>query len=546
MIVSKNLARLVGGLAGALCTSLLASQAVLAQAIGVSWADDRAHDKGCRNGAHIFHVRCERADQDWSDRCDNMLTRPFRGSQMTTQPVRLPDRAWTEVAIADGVCGPKPAAAPSAKPDWADARAHDKGCYGYKHVFHVRCEKPDGSSSTECTDMPTRKFLGREMVDAPKRLPDRAWTEVVPSDSVCGTVSSGKNQCRDECDTILGPAVQSNLSDGSIYGANSSSEPGLVIVACHGSCELTRWADLNTAGWFDKWAAAKGCNGENREYHVPCTDRDGIWVLNRDEYRCGDLPGPMFGKKLAKPATDLGGMFAWRSFELADDTCKVNWADARAHDKGCRGSSHIFHVRCERPDGSASTDCSPLLNRQFRGRAMTTAPIRLPDRAWSEVAIDDPTCNSKLSAPTPPKPQPPQPPHDPAPRPTPQPPAPQPQPKGPTTTTNPPTGTVVLQPTKPGAPGNDPTVPFTPTTPLVPTETPVCDDQKVATCKSLIQGYVPWNMSPEPKYRVWNDGNLSNLCRCTQDAPKTVQCFQDMLYKHTNDWSKAIELCKAR
>lgn len=535
MIVGTYFARLVGCVAGVLAAGLLASSAAFAQ--GVDWADARAHDKGCRNGAHIFHVRCERSDRDYSDRCPNMLTRPFRGSQMTTQPVRLSDRAWTEVAIADGVCGPKPAAAPSAKPDWADARAHDKGCMGYQHVFHVRCEKPDGSASTECPDMPTRAFLGFSMSQAPKRLPDRAWTEVVPADNVCASIGSGKQKCRDECDTILGPAVQNNLSEGSIYGGDSSSEPGVVIVACHASCELTRWADLSSAGWFDKWAVAKGCKGENREYHVPCTDRDGIWVLNRDESRCGDLPGPMFGKKLAKAATDLGGMFAWRSFELADDTCKVNWADARAHDKGCRGTSHIFHVRCERPDGSWSTECSPLLNRPFRGATMTAAPLRLPDRAWSEVAIDDATCNPKLAAPVPnPRPNnpPTQPPTNPPPPPLP-----------PTKPSNPPPGTGVIIPTEPKTPGNDSTTPITSAPPKLPNGSASCDEQKVATCKSLIQGHVPWQMSPQPHYRQWLDSNLSLLCRCTPDAAKTVQCFQDQLYKLNNDWAKAIELCKA-
>jgi hypothetical protein len=34
------------------------------EAKAVDWADARAYDKGCRNGAHIFHVRCERSDQD--------------------------------------------------------------------------------------------------------------------------------------------------------------------------------------------------------------------------------------------------------------------------------------------------------------------------------------------------------------------------------------------------------------------------------------------------------------------------------------------------
>jgi hypothetical protein len=70
----------------------------------------------------------------------------------------------------------------------------------------------------------------------------------------------------------------------------------------------------------------------------------------------------------------------------------VDWADARAHDKGCSGTARIFHVRCERPDGGWSHDCPDMPKRSFRGATMTKDPKRLPDRAWAEVAIMDARC----------------------------------------------------------------------------------------------------------------------------------------------------------
>ena len=68
------------------------------------WADNRAHDKGCHGPERIFHVRCERPDGNWSDRCTDMPLQPFRRVPMTKAPVRLADKAWTEVAILDPAC----------------------------------------------------------------------------------------------------------------------------------------------------------------------------------------------------------------------------------------------------------------------------------------------------------------------------------------------------------------------------------------------------------------------------------------------------------
>ena len=66
----------------------------------VAWADGRAHDKGCRGNERIWHVRCEFSDGNWSDKCRDMESRAFRGLPMTRPPIRLSDRAWTEVAVA--------------------------------------------------------------------------------------------------------------------------------------------------------------------------------------------------------------------------------------------------------------------------------------------------------------------------------------------------------------------------------------------------------------------------------------------------------------
>jgi hypothetical protein len=362
----------------------------------VDWADLRAQEKGCRGTSHIFHVRCEREDLGWSDRCADMPRRQFRGFTMTEDPKRLDDKAWTEVAVADGVCGPMPAAAGAAPAaDWAYGRAHDKDCRGYGHLFHVRCERPDGSSSTECADMPKGNFRGVMMAGDPVRLPDKAWTEVVIVDKTCQPLdpNTSKGRCRQECDDMLKGAVIEAM--GNVGSGESGSEVGVAILACHGLCESMKHADFASLGWNDKWAAPKECAGVNRVYHVPCADGDGIWAQARDKDRCPPFPETMKGKPLAKQSEDLTGnlMLVWRRFEIPDDSCKMDWADAGAHDKGCRGTSHIFHVRCERPGGSWTDECADMPMRQFRNAAMTTAPARLPDKAWTEVAITDATCS---------------------------------------------------------------------------------------------------------------------------------------------------------
>jgi hypothetical protein len=260
----------------------------------------------------------------------------------------------------------------------------------------------------------------------------------------------------------------------------------------------------------------------------------------------------------------------------------MDWADARAHDKGCRSTAHIYHVRCERPDGSWSTECTDMSTRSFHGSEMTTAPVRLPDRAWTEVAITDTTCNPNFVA-----------------KQTTQPPGggsggsteerrastnsgagsggsteekrastnsgagsggsttTQGRTMEKTASTNSGAGSGGSTPTQPPAqppdnpsstppdsagkhmPGADTTLAARPSPPAA------CDTEKVTRCKTLLQDQVPWQMSPEPQYRHWQEANLDHLCHCTPDAAQTVQCFQNELYANHNSWPKAIETCRA-
>ena len=530
-----------------------------------SWADARAHDKGCRDGAHIFHVRCERSDQDWSDRCSDMPKRQFRGSTMTKDPVRLPDRAWTEVAVADGVCGPLPASQGNVGvPDWADGLAHDKGCRGYAHLFHVRCERPDGSWSTECADMPKRLFRGIEMAGDPVRLTDKAWTEVIITDGTCEPLSTetAKGRCRQECDDMLKSAVIDAF--GNVGGSGESgSEVGVALVACQAYCDSTRHADLASLNWYEKWAVAKECAGVNRLYHIPCTDGDGVWASARDKDRCPGFPNTMKGQPLAKQAEDLTGnlLLVWKSFEIPDDSCKMDWADARAHDKGCRGTSHIFHVRCERPDGSWSQECTDMSTRSFRNNAMTTAPVRLPDRAWTEVAITDATCNPQAvtQVATPPVP------------PTsttttttttttPQdagssPPSKRQRPPSTTTTT---TATAANKPSAPSACWaylNGPNIWLNNAAQSYPESVagPLClgkeDSTKPAECYHILaSGQIAWDVKglsgTKPNdYTRWASANMIKVCRGSNTGTVLAQCVEGRVAVHM-DWSEATQRCR--
>jgi hypothetical protein len=81
--------------------------------------------------------------------------------------------------------------------------------------------------------------------------------------------------------------------------------------------------------------------------------------------------------------------------EIAADVpeCKVTWATAvsRAQKKSCVSGAQIYHVRCERPDGSADSACGDMPRGSFNGMAMTVAPKRL-NTEWTEIAVDDNAC----------------------------------------------------------------------------------------------------------------------------------------------------------
>lgn len=83
------------------------------------------------------------------------------------------------------------------------------------------------------------------------------------------------------------------------------------------------------------------------------------------------------------------------------------------------------------------------------------------------------------------------------------------------------------------------------TAPIAAPAAPGCDAAKVAQCKSLLQDQVPWSgkSHDDPSFRHWQEGNMQKLCNCTDDAAKTVQCFQDEIYKNGDSWVKAIDSC---
>ena len=134
-----------------------------------SWYERGAHDKGCSDNVQTYHVRCEDPNGQWSTACTDMPRGNFKSKPMLIDPIRLPDRAWTEVKVQ--------CKSPSAF-SWYERGAHDKGCWNNVQTYHVRCEDPNGQWSTACTDMPRGNFKGKPMLNNPKRLSDRAWTEV--------------------------------------------------------------------------------------------------------------------------------------------------------------------------------------------------------------------------------------------------------------------------------------------------------------------------------------------------------------------------------
>lgn len=85
--------------------------------------------------------------------------------------------------------------------------------------------------------------------------------------------------------------------------------------------------------------------------------------------------------------------------------------------------------------------------------------------------------------------------------------------------------------------------------PSTPARAPAagCDTGLENSCKSLLQGQVPWTTAAkdDPSVRRWQPANLDLLCRCTTNPPATVQCFQNALVSNGNSWLAAINSCKA-
>ena len=277
-----------------------------------SWNEAGAHDKGCTDGgAHRYHVRCERGDGSAATYCDDLPQGNFKGQSMTSSPVRLSDRAWTEVDITDNSCSLS----------WNEAGAHDKGCTDDGSLkYHVRCESGDGAASTKCDDLPQGNFKGQSMTSSPVRLSDRAWTEV-------------------------------NVSDN--------------------SCSLS---------WNEAGAHDKGCFDNARRYHVRCEQNGGAST------KCDDLSqGNFKGQSMTSSPVRLSDR-AWTEVNVSDNSCSLSWNEAGAHDKGCSGNSRTYHVRCER-NGSWSVGCTNLPFGSFKGKPMLSTPVRLSDRAWTEVKV---------------------------------------------------------------------------------------------------------------------------------------------------------------
>lgn len=203
--------------------------------------------------------------------------------------------------------------------------------------------------------------------------------------------------CHKACDDL--PLTQV-VQDGAVSG--SGTDAAAVLLGCHGSCELVGltggFARRDSLHWNENLAVAMECSGANRIFHIPCTDAKGVWALNSEE--CPALPTTFRGQHLQKPVAHLDvaiigelKMWRWKQLEIPDKTCGVYWADQRAHDKGCSGALRIYHVRCERSDGNWSTDCDDRRPQTFLGKQVSRQK-RLGDKAWSEVAIEDPTCGA--------------------------------------------------------------------------------------------------------------------------------------------------------
>jgi hypothetical protein len=62
---------------------------------------------------------------------------------------------------------------------WNEKCAHHKGCHNGRETWHVRCEEKGSHWSMACPNMAEGNFKGKKMLVSPKRLPDKAWSEVI-------------------------------------------------------------------------------------------------------------------------------------------------------------------------------------------------------------------------------------------------------------------------------------------------------------------------------------------------------------------------------
>ena len=61
----------------------------VADASAASWAEARAHNKGCSGNVQVWHVRCEKRGGAWSHACRNPTFKRFRGAPVSDSLVRL-------------------------------------------------------------------------------------------------------------------------------------------------------------------------------------------------------------------------------------------------------------------------------------------------------------------------------------------------------------------------------------------------------------------------------------------------------------------------
>lgn len=143
------------------------------EACTVDWNSAGAHDKNwCADGGRVYHVRCELPDGSPSLHCKDVKGVPkgdLGGNPIIGNAKILEDPAWAEVVVKDPRC----------RVSWNEQGAHRKECVGGVQTYHVRCERSNGQWDTACLSMqPGGIFKGKPVVGNPRRLPDKAWTEV--------------------------------------------------------------------------------------------------------------------------------------------------------------------------------------------------------------------------------------------------------------------------------------------------------------------------------------------------------------------------------